>query len=111
MAFTYDLSSSNVNTLNISKVRLEIGDTVHNAGVRPDASNLSDEEIALWLSEEGDDIKLASARACEAMASAWSVVADEKIGPRTMNFGEVSKNFEKRAIALRADVRPTVYVY
>lgn len=111
MAFSYDLSSSNASTLNISKVRLEIGDTVHGAGVRPDASNLSDEEIALWLSEESDDIKLASARACEALASAWSVVADEKIGPRTMNFGEIASKFEKRAIALRADTRPTVYVY
>lgn len=70
MTFTYNLAGTG-DTLNIAKVRLEIGDTVQSQGVRPDKFNLSDEEIMVWLNEEGHVMR-AVARACFALSRIWA---------------------------------------
>lgn len=102
MAFTYDLGSANADILLISKVRLEIGDTVSDAGVRPDGTNLSNEEIQHWLTEESSDVMLAAARACDALARMWSTVGNEKVGPLSVSLSQVSERFEKMAISCRS---------
>lgn len=103
MTFTYSLGSSDSDTANIAKVRLEIGDTSNasGAGVKPDGTNLSDEEIAIWLEREGDEVMRAVASACEALARQWSRVADIAVGPRREALGQVSKRWADEAKRLR----------
>ena len=111
MTFTYDLSSVNENALNISRVRLELGDTTANAGVRPSGSNLTDEEILLWLEEEGNDIMQTVARACAALANMWTNVANITVGPRREELGQIAKGWADRALqALPSDANYQVKV-
>lgn len=116
VTFTYDLSHVDAAKVLISKVRLEIGDTVAGAGVRPDGSNLSDEEISFWLTEEADVYLLAAARACEALSRMWNPVTNVTVGPRKEEFSKVSGEWQTRADSLRSQYayssndRPTVYV-
>lgn len=111
MTFHYDLSSATESIVLISTVRLEIGDTVENDGVRPDRSNFSDEEIQVWLDQENDDPMLAAARACDALARAWSLVTNETVGPRKTELGQIAERFEKQANGLRSqNSRPSVYL-
>ena len=95
MAFTYDLATQ------IGKIRLEIGDTVLNKGVRPDRTNFSDAELTYFLGEEDNDTTLAVARACEVLSRQWSAAADLQVGPRRESYSQVSANYAARAIALR----------
>jgi len=97
MAFTYDLASVDENLLNISKVRLELGDTTENTGVRPDGSNLQDEEILLWLGEESNEINRTVARACLALSKMWTNVANITVGPRREELGQVAQGWADRA--------------
>ena len=97
MTFSYNLASTNAAILAISKVRLELGDTVANAGVRPDGSNLTDEEISVWLTEESDDISQTVARAAAALANIWTVVASLTVGPRREELGNIAKAWADRA--------------
>lgn len=69
MAFTYDLNADS------GRVRLLIGDTVDGTGVLPTGANFSDEEIAFFLTQEGDDFHRAAAYAFETLAAAWSAIA------------------------------------
>lgn len=98
MTFTYNLASTDAAVLAISKVRLELGDTVLNAGVRPDSSNLLDEEIQVWLTEESNDIPQTVARAASALANMWTVASKSlTVGPRKEEFGDVAKSWADRA--------------
>ncbi len=108
MTFTYDLASVDENLLNISRVRLELGDTQENVGVRPDGSNLQDEEILLWLSEEGNEIPSTVGRACNALANMWTNVANITTGPRKEELGKVADGWAKRA-AVVSPVDSTTY--
>lgn len=103
MTFTYDLSSVVAATLAISKVRLELGDTVASAGVRPDSNNLSDEEIAIWLTDEDNHIMRTTARACEALARMWSPVSNHTLGPEREDAGAVAEKWQKMAKTLRIE--------
>ena len=94
MSFTYDL------TTDAGKLRLEIGDSTEDAGVRPDGSNFSDEEIAYIFDQEGS-LGCAVARACEMLATLWATAADLTVGPRSEKLGQVADRFEVRAKALR----------
>ena len=94
MAFTYDL------TTDTGKVRLELGDSTAGAGIRPDGSNLQDEEIAVWLSREGGVMRTVAA-ACEAMSRQWSIVADTSSGPLSESAGAVAGKWAERARGLR----------
>jgi len=111
MTFHYDLASTDANIALISKVRLEIGDITADAGVRPDGSNLSDEELLHWLGEEANDVMLAAARACDALSRAWSIVGDETIGPRKYALGAVAGKWEKLATSLRSGNQSAAVVY
>lgn len=97
MTFTYNLASADAEILRISKVRLELGDTVANTGVRPDGTNLQDEEIKVWLGEESNDIQAAAARAARALASMWTTVANITVGPRSEQLGQIADGWAKRA--------------
>lgn len=102
MSFTYDL------TTDIGKVRLWLGDITQGRGMRPDGSNISDEEIALILDQERDTastqntIMRAVAACCELLANAWSSVAGNiTIGSRS-EAHQQAEQFARRAAALRA---------
>jgi len=97
MTFTYNLASLDENLLNISRVRLELGDTAASAGVRPDGSNLTDEEILLWLNEQAGDIMQTVARACAALSNMWTNVANITVGPRREELGQIAKGWADRA--------------
>lgn len=97
MTFTYALDSADQDKQNIARVRLEIGDTVPNAGVKPDNSNFADEELAIWLSDESDDITRAVGRACDVLSRLWTNVANLTVGPRKEDLGTIAAGWEKRA--------------
>jgi len=97
MAFTYNLASADQDLLNISKVRLELGDTTENAGVRPDGSNLQNEEILLWLDEESNAINRTVARACLALSRMWTNQYNITVGPRREELSQVAQGWADRA--------------
>jgi hypothetical protein len=69
MTTTYDI------TTNVGQVRLKIGDTD-----TTDAA-FTDEELTLFLTDNGSNINLAAADACEAWAAKYATNADrEQIG-------------------------------
>lgn len=97
---TYKINSSDPTEAYISAVRLEVGDTNVERGIKPDGGNYSDDEIVHIYEVEGNSIGRSSARICEQMANAWSSV------PRTM-FGSlfdprhVGRNYMRQAETLR----------
>lgn len=93
--FTTDLSTD------VGQVRLELGDEVNGAGVRPDGRNLSDAEIQVLLDREGS-IMRAVAAACELLARSWARVANIAIGSRREDLGSVSEQWRRQAAELRA---------
>ncbi len=105
MSFTYSL------TTDIGKLRLALGDTTDGSGVRPDGSNLEDEELDVFLALEGDDVDLATARACEVLATQWAHVADLTVGPRRESLSQIAARYQERAKALRAGAGSMVAGY
>lgn len=101
MTFTYDLSSVDEDLLAISTVRLELGDTVSGTGVRPNGTNLTDEEISMWLDAEGSVVMRGVARACEALARMWAPVVDITVGPQREALSKVADAWAKQAEQLR----------
>ncbi len=96
MTFTYVL------TTDLGKIRLELGDTssATGMGVKPDGTNLTDEEIQVWLTREGSVLGAAAA-ACEALARMWARIADVGIGQRRESLGQVAKAWAEQAKSLR----------
>ena len=93
MAFTY-LNELSTNT---DKMRLLIGDTSEDSGVRPDGRNFSDEELAYFLSTKGR-LTWAVALAFETLANEWSSAAiSEKQGDHSIDAKEVAKQYSERA--------------
>lgn len=98
--FTYELNSSDLDIANIAKIRLEIGDTDPERGIKPHGDNYTDDEILYAFNEEERIIGRAAARILEMAASAWTSV------PRTM-FGalfdprSVARNYMRQAQTLR----------
>lgn len=97
MAFTYDLSSPDTDKLAISQVRLELGDTVPNVGVKPDGTNFQDEELLHWIVEEDYDIGHAVGRACDALSRLWTNITNITVGPRREEFSTIAKSWSDRA--------------
>lgn len=102
--FTYDL------TTNVGKVRLLVGDTVQDSGVRPDGSNFTDDEIDYFLDAEGDSIDMATARACDVLATQWANVADLSVGPRRESLSQVAERYAERAKQLRSGSLSAGYI-
>jgi hypothetical protein len=98
--FTYELNSSDLDIANIAKIRLEVGDTDPERGIRPHGDNYTDDEILYAFNEEERIVGRAAAKICEMSAAAWTAV------PRTM-FGalfdprSVASNFMKQSVTLR----------
>ena len=104
MTFTYDLTETD-DLLLISKVRLELGDTVSGSGVRPGNVNLSDEEILSWLEDEANDVMRTVGRAALALSNMWASAAVSKsAGPYSVSYGKVSDVWAKRAHEISIEV-------
>jgi hypothetical protein len=104
MSFTYDLST------NVGMVRIALGDSTEGSGVRPDGTNLSDEELTHFLTLEGNDVDRATARACEVLATQWAGYADLTVGPRSEKLSQIAARYAERAKGLRGAVMTTGYV-
>lgn len=99
MAFTYlpSLLTSR------DQIRLRIGDTVANAGPRPDKRNFADEELAYILADEGDRLNGAIAQAFEILTSEWSAYAiNERDDSVQMDATAVANEYRKQANAYRS---------
>ena len=96
MSFTYLLTD------NVGKVRLEIGDTVSGSGVRSNGTNLTDEEITVWLTAESSNVMQAAARACEMLARDWAKASSIALGPRREQLSDVARAWGRQAKELRS---------
>lgn len=94
MTYTTTLSTET------GQVRLELGDDTLGAGVLPDGANLSDEQIAIYLTREGNVMR-AVAGICEMLATRFASVADLQVGPRRESYSQISKSYAERASGLR----------
>lgn len=95
MSFTYSLSD------NTGKVRLAIGDTTSTtgAGVRPDGTNFSDEELAVFIATAtaaGGTWRNAVAPVLRVLANQYAAAA------RSLQFADYREDFTQTAAALRA---------
>lgn len=102
MTFTYNLASADPDIVNISRVRLEIGDTVSGSGVRPSNANLTDEEIGVWLAQASDNVYVAAAMACNALSRHWSTMTNLSVGSRSENFGDIAQKWLNMGKAIMA---------
>ena len=91
MSFSYILGSSDATTAAIALVRLEIGDVIESAGVLPDGSNFSDEEITVYLTAYSSDVPQTVNALAGVLARRWATVADVTVGPRSESLSQVSK--------------------
>ncbi|MDR3572864.1 MAG: hypothetical protein P4L50_03300 [Anaerolineaceae bacterium] len=96
MNFTYDL------TTDVGKARFELGDVVQGAGVKPDGSNFSDEELQMLIDREGSALRAVQA-ACGTLARLWSMVSDIAVGPRRENLSQIAKSWSQRADEMATD--------
>jgi len=99
MSFTYALALTD----DISKLRLEIGDTSPEAGagVKPDGNYYHDEELTYFLTKEGGSLGCAAAALCEALSIAWTKVASASVGPLSEQQGETAAKYAARGATLR----------
>lgn len=102
MTFTYLPTAPDPTTATLARLRLELGDTDPAHGVRPDGSNLTDEELTLWLSAANGDVSLATALAADALARIWATAADLTLGPRREALSAVSAHWAACAVRLHA---------
>ena len=98
MSFTYSLDFAD----DISKLRLEIGDTSPETGmgVKPGGAYYHDQELTYFLTKEGS-VGCAAAAVCEALAVSWNKVASASVGPLSEQQGEIAAKYAKSAAALR----------
>ena len=94
MIFTYN---DNLAT-NLDKVRFYIGDTssATGAGIKPDGTNFSNDEINGLITIEGSWQK-AVAGAYETLAAAYANLVDLTLGPRKEAFSQASDRYTKLA--------------
>lgn len=76
-------------------VRFEVGDTGAELLI-------SDEEILYTLEQEADDVSLAAARCCEAIAAKFMQEYDQAIGEIKESLNQRVVNFNRKAAALRS---------
>ncbi len=102
MTINFSLDSSDYDTHVRSQLRLLIGDAAENDGPRPNMGNYQDEELAVFLRLERDDLNRAAARAFETLAAEWSRYAGTyRLGPESEEMRQAAE-FSSRAAALRA---------
>jgi hypothetical protein len=93
--FSYDLTTT------VGQLRLEIGDTTYQSGVKPDGSNFSDTELTYFLAQEGAAVGRGTARACEVLARMFAGLVDLAVGPRKESLSQAAQAFSDRAKELR----------
>src|SRR3990167_2969456 len=91
MTFTY--SSTSVTTA-LAKTRLEIGDTDSSAAL------FTDEELDVYLDNRSDNVLLAAADACDALASRFARAYDFSTDGQSFKRGSMSAMWAARADAL-----------
>lgn len=97
MSFTYDYESK----ADVARVRLAIGDTVFEAGVRPEGMNFSDEEITAVLRDVKNDTEAAAYVFLKSLANAWGTYVDITVGPRKEALSHISNHYARRADEVR----------
>lgn len=109
MSFSYILNSSNATMAAIARVRLEIGDTSEDAGVLPDGGNFSDEEITVYLTDNGQSVAQTVNALAGVLSRRWATVADVSVGPRSESLSQVSKAWANVADKLAGSEAGTVF--
>lgn len=94
MTFSYDLETD------VGKVRLEIGDTESDNGVKPNSANFSDQEIEFLIADELS-VGRASARACEILARWYAPLVDLAAGPVRESLSKATSQWLTMAKELR----------
>ena len=90
-------SYSEALTTSKDKIRFRIGDTVEDAGPRPDKRNFSDEELTFVIAEEST-VNASIAHCFEILANEWSAYAlMEREGEVTFDAKEVASNYRAQA--------------
>lgn len=92
MTFTYN--GATVTTV-LAKTRLEIGDTDSTAAL------FTDEELDVYLDNRSDNVLLAAADACDALATRFARAYDFKTDGQEFYRGKMSEMWAARAVALR----------
>jgi hypothetical protein len=92
--FTYDLSTD------IGKMRLMLGDTRNDCGVKPDETCFADAELSVFFEHEGS-VNTGVALACETLARMFSSYVDTAVGPRRESMSQASDAWAKRAASIR----------
>jgi hypothetical protein len=94
MTFTY---SSNLET-DLSLIRLYVGDSVENAGPRPDSTNFSDEEVSALFGLAEGNVSVVVSQLFSILVAEWTKLAVSiTIGPRREELWRVADMYKKRA--------------
>src|SRR4029079_7408625 len=99
MSFTYYLNSPEIDVQNIARARFELGDQVQDNGVLPSGGNLQDEEIAVYLALNGNDIDATVAALAGVLSRHWAGAADVSVGPRRESLSQIATQWAERAKA------------
>lgn len=92
MTFTY--SSTDLSTV-LAKVRLEIGDTDSSSPL------FTDEELQRWITARADNVLLAAADACDALARKFARSFDFESDNQKFSRSQMSKQYAALAQTLR----------
>lgn len=109
MAFSYILNSSDATIAAVARVRLEIGDTVEDAGILPDGTNFSDEEITVYLTDYSNSVAQTVNALAGVLSRRWATVADVSVGPRSESLSQVSKSWADIASRLGGSEAGSVF--
>lgn len=99
MSFTYSSTSL---TTDLAKVRLTIGDTTSGAGPRPDGSNFTDEELAIFIADalaSGGTWRNAVPPVLRVLANQYAAAA------KKTDDAEISEDLTQTAIQLRQQAK------
>lgn len=96
MAWTY---TNNPAAVPRDAVRLLIGDT------DTTDQKVTDEGIAFFLAQTGNDIYLAAALAARSIAAGFSTDVDTKFESVSSSYGQLSENYYKLAVRLEAQAK------
>jgi hypothetical protein len=95
MAITTDLGTT------IGQIRLLIGDTVENDGVKPGGGNFSDAELTWFYDNEGS-IEGAAGLACETLAWMWHVHPSFEADGLRVEQGKIAQSWWRAGVNFRA---------
>lgn len=103
MPFTYALNHADEDIAIVAQVRLALGDTVRDDGIKPDGGNFSDDEILFVLAQHENDVERTVGAFCEMLSRHWATAADIAVGPRRENLSQVSRAWQEQARTAGSD--------